>query len=113
MDAAAFSLVCVRSLLGLHWGCYKDFHSLHFEACYYQGLDYCIREGLARFEPGAQGEHKVSRGFTPVLTWSAHHIADPRFRRAIADYLRAEGEAVDAYAAGVAEHVPYRQDLAT
>ena len=64
-----------------------------------------------RFEPGTQGEHKVARGFVPTLTHSAHRIADPRFRRAIADYLRAEGASVDEYAAGIGEHVPYRQEL--
>ena len=72
-----------------------DFHSLHFETCYHQGIEYCIEHGLARFEPGTQGEHKVSRGFEPTLTWSAHFIADPRFREAIAEYLQREGAAVD------------------
>ncbi|HEY8507896.1 MAG TPA: peptidogalycan biosysnthesis protein, partial [Steroidobacteraceae bacterium] len=86
-----------------------DYHSLHFEACYYQGIQYCIEHGLSRFEPGAQGEYKVSRGFEPAFTWSAHYIADPRFRRAIGDYLVQEGSAVDAYAAEVQEHVPYRE----
>ena len=85
--------------------------SLHFEACYHQGIEYCIAQRLARFEPGTQGEHKVARGFEPTATHSAHRIADPRFARAIADYLRAEGAAVDEYAAGIREHVPYRADL--
>jgi predicted N-acyltransferase len=101
------------TLYGRYWGAADEFHSLHFETCYHQGIEHCIARGLAHFEPGTQGEHKVARGFVPTFTHSAHRIADPRFRRAIADYLRAEGEAVDAYAAGVAEHVPYRQDLAT
>ena len=69
--AAAFNLVGTRSLYGRHWGCFADFHSLHFEACYYQGLEFCIQRGLSRFEPGAQGEHKISRGFLPTPTWSA------------------------------------------
>ncbi len=86
--AAAFNLIGERSLYGRHWGCFKDFHSLHFEACYYQGLDYCIANGLTRFDPGAQGEHKVSRGFLPTPTWSAHWIADPRFRAAIGQLSR-------------------------
>jgi predicted N-acyltransferase len=111
--AVAVFFVGGDTLYGRYWGAADDFHSLHFETCYHQGIEYCIAHGLARFEPGTQGEHKVARGFVPTLTHSAHHIADPRFRRAIADYLRAEGEAVDAYAAGVGEHVPYRQDLST
>ena len=82
---------------------------LHFETCYHQGIEYCIRAGLQRFEPGTQGEHKVSRGFGPELTWSAHWIADPRFARAIGDYLRREALAVDEYAAQIADHVPFKQ----
>jgi predicted N-acyltransferase len=111
--AVAVFFVGGDTLYGRYWGAADDFHSLHFETCYHQGIEHCIARGLARFEPGTQGEHKVARGFVPTPTHSAHRIADPRFRRAIADHLRAEGEAVDAYAAGVAEHVPYRQDLAT
>ena len=111
--AVAVFFVGGDTLYGRYWGAADEFHSLHFETCYHQGIEHCIAHGLARFEPGTQGEHKVARGFVPTFTHSAHRIADPRFRRAIADHLRAEGEAVDAYAAGVAEHVPYRQDLAT
>ena len=78
--------ICFRSddtLYGRYWGSLADFHSLHFEACYYQGIDYCIREGLALFEPGTQGEHKLSRGFMPTATWSSHWIANPGFARAV------------------------------
>jgi hypothetical protein len=85
-----------------------DQHSLHFEACYHQGIEYCIENGLTRFEPGTQGEHKVARGFEPTLTWSAHFIADHRFRAAVDDFLTREGAAVDAYAADIGEHAPYR-----
>ncbi len=106
--AAAFDLVGERSLYGRHWGCFKDFHSLHFEACYYQGLDYCIERGLSRFEPGAQGEHKVSRGFLPTPTWSAHWIADPRFRSAIRDFLAHETRGMDHYLDEMHGHSPYR-----
>lgn len=109
--AVAVFFVGGDTLYGRYWGSADDFHSLHFETCYHQGIEHCITQGLARFEPGTQGEHKVARGFVPTLTRSAHRIADPRFRRAIADYLQAEGEAVDAYAAGIGEHVPYRADL--
>ena len=95
-------------LYGRYWGAAGDFHSLHFEACYHQGIEYCIREGLERFEPGTQGEHKVARGFAPTLTQSAHRIEDPRFRDAIRRYLDEERAGVLAYAAEVGSHVPYR-----
>lgn len=97
------------ALYGRYWGAAGDFHSLHFEACYHQGIEYCIREGLARFEPGTQGEHKLARGFAPTFTHSAHLIADPRFGRAIERFLDEERAAVRAYAAEAGEHVPYRQ----
>jgi predicted N-acyltransferase len=96
------------ALYGRYWGAAADFHSLHFEACYHQGVEFCIERGIARFEPGTQGEHKVSRGFEPQLTWSAHFIADRQFRAAIAQYLEREGAAVESYALEVREHVPYR-----
>jgi hypothetical protein len=107
--AAAFNLLGTRSLYGRHWGCFEDFHSLHFEACYYQGLDFCIHNGLARFEPGAQGEHKISRGFLPTRTWSAHWISDPAFRRPIGRFLEHEIEAVEEYIAELGDRSPYRR----
>lgn len=96
------------TLYGRYWGASGDFHSLHFETCYHQGIEYSIREGLARFEPGTQGEHKLARGFAPAFTHSAHLIADPRFSRAIERFLDDERSAVRAYAAEAGEHVPYR-----
>jgi predicted N-acyltransferase len=86
--ASAFNLRGTETLYGRHWGCRAEYHSLHFEACYYQGLDYCIDQGLRSFEPGAQGEHKISRGFLPTATWSAHWIVHPQFRDAIAQYTQ-------------------------
>jgi uncharacterized protein len=97
------------TLYGRYWGADADYHSLHFEACYYQGIDYCIANGLATFEPGTQGEHKIARGFEPALTWSAHWIADPALRRAISAYLTREGQAIDAYASEADAHVPFRK----
>ena len=105
--------ICFRSddtLYGRYWGSLADFHSLHFEACYYQGIDYCIREGLSRFEPGTQGEHKLSRGFTPSATWSSHWIANPGFARAIGRFLDQERGHIDAYMRELASHTPYRKD---
>lgn len=106
--AVAIFFWCEEALFGRYWGADADYHSLHFEACYHQGIEFCIERRIARFEPGTQGEHKVSRGFEPVLTWSAHHIVDPQFRGAIAEYLMREAGAVEAYALEVQAHVPYR-----
>jgi predicted N-acyltransferase len=106
--AAAIFFIGADTLFGRYWGAAADYHSLHFETCYHQGIEFCIARGLKRFEPGTQGEHKVSRGFEPTLTWSAHYIADEQFRAAIADYLSQEGAAVEAYAHEIQAHVPFR-----
>jgi uncharacterized protein len=97
-------------LYGRYWGAAANFHSLHFETCYYQGIEYCIEHGLQQFEPGTQGEHKVPRGFEPTATWSAHWIADARFRRAIDRYLNDERAAIDQYILQVGQHLPFRRD---
>jgi predicted N-acyltransferase len=107
--AAAVFMKSRDVLYGRYWGATGDFHSLHFEACYHQGIDYCIEHGLTRFEPGTQGEHKVVRGFVPSPTWSAHYIADARFRHAIGDFLQREHTAVAAYAGEIAAHTPFRR----
>ena len=106
--ACAIFFQSPTTLYGRYWGAGADQHSLHFEACYHQGVEYCIERGLARFEPGTQGEHKIARGFEPTITWSAHFIADKRFRAAVDDFLTREGVAIDEYAAEVREHVPFR-----
>ena len=102
-----------NTLYGRHWGCLRDYDSLHFEVCFYQGIDFCIRQGLQRFEPGAQGEHKIWRGFLPTLTWSRHWVAHPGFRSAIDDFLRRERPAMLDYAHSLGESSPYRQDTAS
>jgi uncharacterized protein len=107
--AVAIFFVGSEALYGRYWGAGGNFHSLHFEACYYQGIEYCIEKRLQRFEPGTQGEHKVPRGFIPTLTHSAHYIADPRFAAAIRDYAQREARGVDSYAAAVNEHIPYHR----
>lgn len=109
--AGAISFRSANTLYGRHWGCRADQDSLHFEACYYQGLDYCIQQGLQRFEPGAQGEHKIYRGFLPTLTHSAHWIAHPGFRQVIADFLDRETPAVRQYAQQLLHHSPYRDEV--
>jgi len=107
--AAAIFFWSREALFGRYWGSSSDYNSLHFEACYHQGIEFCIEHGVARFEPGTQGEHKVSRGFEPTMTWSAHYITHRRFRDAIEDYLEREGASVDAYADEVQNHVPYKR----
>jgi predicted N-acyltransferase len=107
--AVAIFFVGENALFGRYWGAGGNYHSLHFETCYYQGIEYCIDHGLQRFEPGTQGEHKVPRGFVPTLTSSAHFIADQRFAAAIRDFARREARGVDHYAAAVQSHVPYHR----
>jgi hypothetical protein len=107
--AVAIFFVSEDSLFGRYWGAGGNFHSLHFETCYYQGIEYCIEHKLQRFEPGTQGEHKVPRGFVPTLTSSAHDIVDMRFSAAIRDFAVREARGVDRYAAEVNEHVPYHR----
>ena len=112
-DNVVAAAICYRShdtLYGRHWGADADYHSLHFALCFYAGIDYCIREGLQHFEPGAQGEHKVSRGFEPTATWSAFHLGNPRLRSLIAPFLQREAQAVAQYQDEMAEHLPFRQD---
>lgn len=92
--AVAFMLEGGDTLYGRHWGCLDDYHSLHFEACYYAGIEYCIRRGLRYFDAGAQGGHKLRRGFEPMETYSAHFVADPVMRAAISNFLTREGEAI-------------------
>ena len=109
--AVAGSL-CLRSgdtLFGRYWGCIEELDCLHFEACYYQGIEYCIEKGLARFDPGAQGEHKIQRGFTPIATVSAHWMADPAFAEAIDDFTRREQDHVDAYIKEASDYLPFKQ----
>jgi len=107
--ACAITLRDGNSLYGRHWGCARDYHSLHFETCYYRPLIYCLEHGLTHFDPGTQGEHKLSRGFLPEAAWSAHWIAHPDFRRAIEDFLVRETGMVDAYLAELDRHNPFRQ----
>lgn len=87
----AFMLRGGDTLYGRHWGCETDLDGLHFETCYYAGIEYCIEHGLSCFDAGAQGEHKLRRGFDPVITYSAHTIREPRLRAAIADFVEREG----------------------
>lgn len=109
--AAAFFLRSSEALYGRYWGAREHVPGLHFEACYYQGIEYCIRHGLQRFEPGAQGEHKIARGFLPEPTRSFHRILDSRFSGAIADALEREARALRIYRAELMSHNPYRDAM--
>lgn len=106
--------LCFRSadtLYGRYWGSEGEHHSLHFETCYYQGIEYCIEQGLRSFEPGTQGEHKISRGFVPTETWSAHWLSHPQFAAAIDNYLDRERAHIDQYIEAAGDHVPYRKGV--
>ncbi len=116
-EPIAASLVAIdepgRVAYGRYWGCVEHVPCLHFEACYYQPLQWCIEQGFARFEGGAQGEHKMARGLLPVRTASAHWLAHPAFERAIADYLAREGQGIEAYVDELREHSPFKATPAT
>jgi uncharacterized protein len=106
---SALSFVGGDTLYGRYWGCHEEFNVLHFEACYYQGLDYCIANGLQRFDSGAQGEHKIARGFEPVTTYSAHWFQDERFAKAIEQFLVREKSAVSFYKDDAANYLPFKK----
>lgn len=105
---AALSFIGTDTLYGRYWGCHEEYDSLHFEACYYQGLDYCMEHGLQRFDSGAQGEHKIARGFEPITTYSAHWIQDRQFAKAIELFLAREQKAVEFYKQDAAAYLPFK-----
>jgi len=107
--AGALNFAGDTTLYGRHWGCLEDHPFLHFEVCYYQAIEHAIEHRMAFVEAGAQGEHKLSRGYLPVTTRSAHFIADPGLREAIADYLNRERQYVEAEATILGEHAPFRK----
>lgn len=109
--AMAFSLVGDDGFYGRYWGCLAEYDSLHFETCFYQGIEYAIAHRLGRFDAGAQGEHKLIRGFEPVLTRSWHYLSHPGLRAAVADFLDQEREGVRRYAEQAREALPYRQSF--
>ena len=107
--AGALNLLGPDCLYGRYWGCTEDIPFLHFELCYYQAIDFAIAHSLARVEAGAQGEHKLARGYLPVTTWSAHFIADPGFRAAVDDFLVRERRAVEREQEFLGELGPFRR----
>nr|HET8819462.1 GNAT family N-acetyltransferase [Xanthomonadaceae bacterium] len=113
-DRPVAGAICLRggdTLYGRYWGSDEALPGLHFETCYYQGIEYCLREGLARFEPGAQGEHKLARGFLPALVHSRHWIADPGFAAALRSWCGQERLAVHQHAAILSARGPFRADM--
>jgi predicted N-acyltransferase len=107
--AGALNMVGTDTLYGRYWGCTEEVPFLHFELCYYQAIDAAIERGLGKVEAGAQGEHKLARGYLPVPTFSAHYIPDPGFRRAVADYLEQERRMIASNIAVLAEDSPYKK----
>ena len=111
-QSVATSLIAVDraqgAAWGRYWGCTEPLPCLHFEACYYQPLQWCLEQGFQRFEGGAQGEHKMARGLLPTKTWSAHWLRDARFATAVADFLAAEGQGVDQYVSELRERNPFK-----
>jgi predicted N-acyltransferase len=107
--AGALNLIGADTLYGRYWGTTAEVPHLHFEICYYQAIDFAIANGLARVEAGAQGEHKLSRGYRPVPTYSAHYLADPYLRTAVADFLEAERQAVAQEIAILDEMAPFKK----
>jgi predicted N-acyltransferase len=106
--AASHNLVNKTTLFGRYWGATEFVSGLHFETCYYQTIEYCIENGLTLFEGGAQGEHKLARGFVPVQCTSAHLIKDPRFASAVGDFLRRESNGIERYVDELNEHQPFK-----
>ena len=108
--AGAINFVGSHTLFGRHWGCVEHHPMLHFECCYYQAIDYAIEHGLATVEAGAQGGHKLARGYMPTITYSSHHITHPGLREAVANYLVEEREAVAYEAEATERHAPFRKE---
>ena len=98
------------TLYGRYWGCTDDISGLHFEACYYQGIEFCIEQGLQRFDPGTQGEHKISRGFEPVLTYSLHWLAHPSFQDAVGRFIAEETPHIEAYRDDAQSLLPFHRE---
>ena len=107
--AGAINFIGTNTLYGRNWGAIEHHPFLHFELCYYQAIDYAIARRLKRVEAGAQGEHKLARGYVPVPTWSAHYIPDRNFRRAIADFLARERAGVESDQQYLAQLTPFRR----
>ncbi|MDH5392300.1 MAG: GNAT family N-acetyltransferase [Gammaproteobacteria bacterium] len=110
MVAGAICIVGKHTLYGRHWGCFEDYDGLHFEVCYYQGIEYCIENNLSCFEPGAQGEHKISRGFLATKTWSSHWVEDDQFRPLIIAHCQRETEYMQQHYEDMCKRSPFKTE---
>jgi predicted N-acyltransferase len=110
MIAGALNFIGSDALYGRNWGAIEYHDSLHFETCYYQAIDFAIARGLSRVEAGAQGGHKLARGYLPRKTYSLHYLSHPGLQRAVANYLEAERRGVDEHQQALAAHSPFRQE---
>ncbi|MGO3344549.1 MAG: GNAT family N-acetyltransferase [Marinomonas sp.] len=108
--AASWCFFDDHSLYGRYWGCMEEVDCLHFEACYYQGIEFCLEKGLQHFDPGTQGEHKIARGFEPVFSHSVHYIAHQGFREAIGNFCEEEAQAVREYHQNTHALLPFKQE---
>lgn len=108
---AALSFIGEKTLYGRYWGCYEEYNGLHFETCYYQGLEYCLEHQIQTFDSGAQGEHKISRGFEPVTTYSAHWVLNSQFSKLIANFLQREKVLMEQYKKECSEKLPFKSKL--
>lgn len=108
--AGALSLHDNTTLYGRYWGCFDEYDSLHFETCYYQGIDFCIEKQLKRFDSGAQGEHKIQRGFEPLPTWSAHWLKEKGFNQAIQTFIEEEQEMIKKEMIRLSSYLPFRKE---
>ena len=108
--AGALNFIGSHALYGRNWGAIEHHPNLHFEACYYQAIEFAIARGLSRVEAGAQGAHKLARGYLPQKTFSLHYLAHPGLQRAVANYLEAERRGVDEEQQALAAHSPFRQE---
>ncbi|MEC7865691.1 MAG: GNAT family N-acetyltransferase [Pseudomonadota bacterium] len=109
--AGALNFQDSNNLYGRYWGCLEEFDSLHFETCYYQGIEYCIENKLKRFDPGVQGEHKIKRGFLPIETYSVHWVKDLRFKKAIDNFLTREREQILNYKSRCRSLIPFKRTV--
>lgn len=107
--AAALFFKDKQTLYGRYWGCLEEYDFLHFETCYYQGIEYAINNGLQRFDGGAQGEHKIQRGFEPVITYSNHWLVHSAFQQAIINFVAQEAEGIHAYQQDAQQHLPFKE----
>ena len=109
--AGALNFYDTKVLYGRYWGCLEQYDSMHFECCYYQGIEYCIEKGINKFDPGVQGEHKIKRGFLPIETYSAHWIKDTRFRKAIDNFLIEERANILDYKERCKSLLPFKDEV--